>query len=210
MKRAALSLTGLVDKVDRLSLRERAILLALGVALVWALADGLLRAPVASQLKAVAQQTGSAQRRIEAADQALAELARRADPDAGPRQRLAAVRQEYQTRLAATAALRASLVPAREMPALLESLVARHPGLRLVALKSLPPEPVAGGGLYRHGVELELEGGYAQLVGFLQRAERMPRRPFWDRAELDASHHPAVRLKLRLYTLSQEEAWLAL
>lgn len=204
----------LMAKIDQLSLRERVILLLLGLALTWAAIDGLLRAPMASRLKQIDQQTEAVSKRIEAADTALTELGRRADPDAGLRQRLAAVRERYQERLDATADLRASLIPAHDMPAVLEGLVAAYPGLRLVGLKNLAPEPVGPAAdrpaLYRHGVELEVEGGYGQLVGFLERAERMPRRPFWDSAELDASRHPKLRLKLRLYTLSQEAAWLAL
>lgn len=216
MNLKAPGLAELLAKVDRLSLRERVILLLLGLALTWALADGLLRAPLARQLQALDLQGAAAAKRIEAADAVLAELGRRADPDADLRRRLANVRDSYQGRLDATADLRASLIPARDMPALLEDLVAAYPGLRLVGLKNLAPEPAgpaaagARPALYRHGVELEVAGGYAQLVGFLRRAEAMPRRPFWDSAVLDASRHPELHLKLRLYTLSEEAAWLAL
>jgi MSHA biogenesis protein MshJ len=221
MKAADLRLSSLAERIDRLSLRERAILLVLGIALAWALLDALLLQPLARQGQALVQQTEAAGKRIEAADQALAEVARRADPDATPRQRLATLRNEYEARLDATAGLRNSLIPAREMAAMLESLIGAYPGLDLVSLKTLPPEPLGQpaaqpgqpaavtSALYRHGIELELAGGYADLVGFLRRAERLPRQAFWASAGLDAGEHPRLRLKLRLYTLSQDQTWLA-
>jgi MSHA biogenesis protein MshJ len=217
MSTGKFSLAALLEKVDALTLRERVILLTLGLALIFALFDSVLTAPVAQRLKQLEQETTRANERNQAAQALLADLAGKADPDVALRQRLVAARANYERRLEQTAGLRAGLIPAREMPGLLEELASAYPGLRLVGLRNLPPEPVGElakqdgpPALYRHGVEIEVEGGYAQLVGFLERAERMPRQPFWDHAALDASKHPALRLKLRLYTLSQEETWLAL
>lgn len=65
--------------------------------------------------------------------------------------------------------------------------------------------PVA---LYRHGVELTLEGSYADLLAYVQSVEAMPQRVLWGGLQLKVEQHPLVVLTLRLYTLSPDRSWL--
>lgn len=125
--------------------------------------------------------------------------------------------------------VRSGLVSPQAMPALLESLLARHHRLKLVSLQTLPTEPVAtevaevppaatepannpkeSQRLYRHPMELRLSGSYADITAYVAALERLRPRLLWSGLELDASRHPSIELKLRLYTLSLEKAWLAL
>jgi len=114
-------------------------------------------------------------------------------------------------------------------------MLAGQPGLRLVSLDTLPPEPVGvpvsdkaqstqqtpaaqttqatpttppPAALYRHGVKLTLTGNYAALTRYMTRLEHLPVGFYWARAELDAHEHPEISLTLILYTLSQEATWL--
>lgn len=64
--------------------------------------------------------------------------------------------------------------------------------------------------LFRHGVEIVLEGGYSDLVAYMKALEDMPSQLFWAKAKLDAADYPALRLTLVLYTLSLDEKWIAL
>lgn len=64
--------------------------------------------------------------------------------------------------------------------------------------------------LYRHGVTLVLQGGYADMVAYMEALERLPTQLFWGRAALDAIEHDKATLTLTLYTLSLEEKWIAL
>lgn len=70
--------------------------------------------------------------------------------------------------------------------------------------------PVAIGGLYRHGVELVLEGSYADLLGYLQAMEALPQRVLWGGVQLQVEQHPRCVLTLRVYTLSRDPNWLEL
>ena len=135
-----------------------------------------------------------------------------------------------------------SMVAPAEMVLLLERLLARHPGVRLTAMRSLASEPWRGpppgadpgtdaganpaissaasapragapgqrSGLYRHGVELELEGGWHALRAYLADIERSPRRLQWGQLQLSSQEHPTTRMKISLHTLSLEAAWLQL
>lgn len=73
-----------------------------------------------------------------------------------------------------------------------------------------PPELKLPELVYRHGVELTLEGGYVDMVNYLSQLEAMPVRLIWGRARLDASNHPRTRLTLTLFTLSLEKDWMKL
>jgi MSHA biogenesis protein MshJ len=73
---------------------------------------------------------------------------------------------------------------------------------------------VAGPGqqelLYRHGVQLELQGSYLDMVSYMEALERMPSQLFWGKATLEAQEYPKARLTLTLYTLSLDTKWISL
>ena len=62
--------------------------------------------------------------------------------------------------------------------------------------------------MYRHGVELTVEGSYADLLAYVRAIEAMPQRVLWAGMQLKVEQHPKVLLSLRLYTLSLDRSWL--
>ncbi|CDG82757.1 hypothetical protein [Janthinobacterium agaricidamnosum] len=64
--------------------------------------------------------------------------------------------------------------------------------------------------LHRHGVEVVLQGGYLELVNYMDALEAMPSHVYWGKANLLAGHYPDASLTLTLYTLSLDEKWIAL
>ena len=68
--------------------------------------------------------------------------------------------------------------------------------------------PPGGPALYRHGVELTLEGGWSDLLAYLQALETMPRRVLWGGVSMKVEQYPKVVLTVRLYTLSLDRGWL--
>lgn len=131
-----------------------------------------------------------------------------------------------------------ALVGSDRMVELLEQLLARHGEVRVRAMRSLgrsdllaaatagqagaiaaitaaPPADAASANagpvsptLYRHGVELELEGGFADLLAYLQAMEALPQRVLWGSVALKVQQHPRSVLTLRVYTLSRDRHWL--
>ena len=150
------------------------------------------------------------------------------NPDAGERRQLA----ELQARLGALDArigqLDDKLVPPQRMGQVLQAVLAKHRGLALASLRSLPPEPLlalpadnnngAAGGkpgaphgenIYRHGLEVRLAGSYADLLGYVAELERTPQRLLWGGMTLNAAAYPRNELTLTVYTLSRDRDWLA-
>ena len=62
--------------------------------------------------------------------------------------------------------------------------------------------------LYRHGVELVLEGGFADLHAYLRAMEALPQRVLWGSVSLKVEQHPRSVLTLRVYTISRDRHWL--
>jgi len=64
--------------------------------------------------------------------------------------------------------------------------------------------------LYRHGVEIVLQGSYPDMVNYMTALESLPVQLFWGKAQLDARQYPNSRLTLTLYTLSLDQKWMKL
>jgi len=136
---------------------------------------------------------------------------------------LAQLRHRLQDGEAAMREIEANLVGPDRMLALLEKMLDGHGQLRVREMKSLPRAdlaaeaavPAAAGtaaaerpALYRHGIELTLEGSFADLVRYLEALENMPQRLLWGAMRLKVEQHPKALLTLRVYTLSVDRHWL--
>lgn len=216
--------------------RERMVLIAACIALTWMAADSLWLGPALKDWQQARTAIAEARQKR---DTLQAEIRQRqADNASLVRAQQAELAQWRQRLKDADASLRtheASLVGADRMVDLLERLLARHGEVQVRGLRSLgrsdllnpagsnaaaapaapasaaasqTPAPVVG--LYRHGVELVLEGSYADLLSYLQAMEALPQRVLWGGASLQVEQHPRSVLTLRVYTLSRDPNWLEL
>jgi MSHA biogenesis protein MshJ len=64
--------------------------------------------------------------------------------------------------------------------------------------------------LYRHGVEVQVQGNYLDMINYMAALEHLPTQLFWGKVKLDAQHYPDARLTLTLYTLSLDQKWMKL
>ncbi|MBF0369471.1 MAG: hypothetical protein HQL52_08455 [Magnetococcales bacterium] len=109
-----------------------------------------------------------------------------------------------------------TLVPPEDMPEVLKRFLDRNSGLRLKSMEAVEAEPMGGDDnkdkeedqereedvLFRHGLELELVGGFPETVAFLKDLENAPWRIFWDEIEYVVDQYPQAQIKLEVYTLS--------
>jgi MSHA biogenesis protein MshJ len=221
--RARATASRLLRAFDGRARRERLLLIGAGVAIAWMLADGLWLTPAFKEwTNARARHTtaSAALRRLND------EVAQRGNETRSAEQQLLSEVTHWRTRVSQTeTALRefgGSLVGAAEMVPVLDRLLAQTGGLRLRSMQSLGPSEVGApaaspatpadaktaGTLYRHGVELNVEGTYADVLAYVQAIETMPQRVLWGGMQLKVEQHPKVVLTLRLYTLSQDRSWL--
>lgn len=212
-------------RYDRFSGRERRLVLLAGVVLLAALIFTAVIAPLLKENQALQHKRQALTRQLEATQAQQRQLATQPDPNlaaqqqlTAAQQRLAAVDQQLQT-------LQSQLVPAGQMATLLERLLHANGRLALVSLKTLPAVPLAADGkaeaaagkavsgaatgLYKHGVEITVQGNYFDLLAYLQSIEQLPANMIWSDLRFKVDHYPVNTLTLTLYTLSLDRIWLS-
>lgn len=149
------------------------------------------------------------------------------DPDAPNKAALAEIETRMQQLAEELRRFDESLISPQQMPTLLRALLARHKGLTLVGMRTLPPTPLIpppspvkgqegkeavpppADNIYQHGIELKVIGSYGDLVAWLTELEASPYRLIWSEMKLSAIW-PRSELTLTVYTLSLDEKWLVL
>lgn len=206
------------ERIDAASLRGRVmVFLALTLVLMF-VANGTLLQPLRAKQKRLAADNAQSQKELGVIQAELRKLLQvnAADPDAANRRRQAALREEVSQLNARIAQEQKRFTTPERMRGVLEEMLERNKGLSLVDLKSLPSVPISPGkpgapsaqGLFRHGVELTVRGSYADLYQYLRTLEQSPTQLYWGRAELAVGEHPSVTLKLVVFTVSFDRAWL--
>ena len=226
------------SRIDALNLRERVMAFAIAALLLVALINVLIMDPLLAKQKQLSQQAAQDEQQIAAmqAEIQARVAAHNVDPDAAERARLQNLKQQSAKLRGELMGMQKGLVSPDKMTALLEDLLRRNSGLQLLSLKTLPvslltdplpPEakgpanseasqgkdkgqekPAAGEAVFRHGVELTIQGSYADITQYLTQIESMPWQLFWARAKLSVDTYPKARLTLTLFTLSLDKTWL--
>jgi len=213
-------LRDLADRYDALSLRERSLIAVAVVGLIALIWHTVLMSPLERERRGREQRVAALRVETEQLAKAAEELEQRGhqDPDRATREAIDALGREIAAADGQLRDLTAGLIEPREMARVLEQILARKTELRLIALRSLPGQPLLAAEpgatappqvqIYKHGVELELEGGYLPALRFLQALQALPWRFFWERLEYQVPEHPRGRLRMTLYTLSLQEGWI--
>jgi MSHA biogenesis protein MshJ len=100
-------------------------------------------------------------------------------------------------------------------PASNPALSSVPPNVAALPVQAKPAQPAAPAVkpnelLYRHGVEVVLQGNYVDMVNYMAALEKLPTQLFWGKVRLDAADYPNARLTLTLYTLSLDQKWMKL
>jgi MSHA biogenesis protein MshJ len=160
------------------------------------------------------------------ADNALREIQAKlaADPNLTYRQALEAAQASRTQFIQRIDQETSTLVSPEKMKALLQDLLRTQAKLKLVSLESssaplaLPGDEAAGEKdakappvvMYRHGLQLTLEGGYFELLTYLSSIESSGWRLHWDSLDYEVGEAGAgrARIILELHTLSRDAGWV--
>jgi MSHA biogenesis protein MshJ len=222
----------------RLARRERAILALAGVVVVLGLGFVTSIDPALSKKSLLERQIASQRTEIDTLQEAIAAASH--DPNAPLREQLGLLRDQIRVTDGQFERLQYGLVQPQHMGDLLQSLLREHRGLQLLGLRTLPVvamidpaldlakgasaghAPAAAGTasasgaadddawLFRHSVEIKIQGSYADMVSYLQDIEGLPRRVHWGGLEIDARRYPASVMTVTIYTVSLDRTWWVL
>jgi MSHA biogenesis protein MshJ len=205
-----------VERLDAMALRERVLIFAALALMLILIANTVFIAPLRAKQRQLATEMAQQQKDVAGLQDQLQRLVQGSagDPDAPNRVRRTALSEELRQLNARIVEEQRRFTPPQHMRAMLEEMLEKNRGLALVDLKTLPVAPIDGqragasGGMYRHGIELTVRGGYGELYEYLRTLEKLPNQLYWSRAELTVAKFPLLTLKLTVHTLSFDRAWL--
>jgi MSHA biogenesis protein MshJ len=223
----------LANWIDSRKLSERGLLFAAIVALLVVVLNQIFLHAASVKIAAQTKQMvtdRSATGKLQAEIQKLAAQVV-VDPDAVNKARLQKLLADDASARAAIKQSSQDLVAPDQMISMLEAIMARQGKLELVSLTKLPIQSVstsppealapvmakpaaqanaaqAADVVYKHGVEIVVQGGYVELMDYLAQLENLPVRVVWGNLKLHVETYPKTTMSLTMYTLSLEKKWL--
>ena len=223
------SLKALAARVDGMTLRERALIFVGAAGMLVLLVHAFALQPVLRTQRAHVERIKSDASQLKAVEDALAKSADagRADPLEATRARIRTAEEKLAESERQLVDQRASQASPEQLSALLHEVLGRSRNLKLISLRVVPsaavapppaPAPAKAGKaapkppvqLYRHGVEVEMAGGYLALLRFLEEVEALPWRLSWSGVELRTASHPEIVLRATLFTVTSTPSLLKL
>lgn len=213
---------GLLDRYRALSLRERVLVGATLLTATWSIWAVTLGDWQYTSLNRMEVSVESLQREVVNARAERRQLETVGVADANERLRRERNRLDGKLREmdASLGTLLDRFVAPERMPTLLEDVMGHFPGLTLVRVESLPAEPMevsaATGGeapsaavlIYRHPLRIDFQGGYFEVMAFLNEIEAGAWRFGWRRLDYQVTDYPIASVTVEIETLSRERSWI--
>ena len=220
MQNLRVQITAVRDRIDALSLRERAMVFAAFMVVLYLIATSLVFGPLRAEHGRVQQDLKAKRDQLQAAELQIQTLASSGSGDANSQNRakVAALKQQLQQLDAEMDSMTAGVVAPKEMAKLVERMLSQNRGLELIKLENLPAAPLADtkaapaqtadAQVYKHGMRVQLRGRYADVVEYLKALEALPWKVFWGEVSLEAEKYPSSKVTFVIYTLSRHSGWI--
>lgn len=204
---------------DRLSLRERALLVgAVLVALltIWTMA---CFNPLASKERFLSGEMATTRKAIASAVRSMAALSI-TDPMHVAQAKEKKLNAELRLVNSQLQSRAGGLIEPERMVQVIHDVLSRQRGVNLISLQNksvmslMQPAATgtaateAGAGPYVHPVELVIEGQYLDVLAYLRTLEALPWHFNWKLLELETTVYPLNRVRIGLSTLSMDKDWI--
>ncbi len=222
----------ITSKFETLNKRERLMVTCAIFAAAFFIFNTLLLSPTLASQQRISTELATDNAQIETMRKELDLLSSAPviDPDAQNRQRISALQSQLKLLERDLNGLQSTLISPEEMPKLLRSLLKKNGALKLIALKTLPVTSLLENEstnlvskdavinvadnknppVFKHGVEITIEGRYLDLLEYISDLEKMPWHMLWSKVNLNAEDYPDTQLTLTVYTLSLDKNWLSI
>ena len=226
MKQQYLALT---NYLTALSVRERALVLLVSIAIISAIWDGLLFSKqdhyyqqLINEQKVLSRQQLEIDLEIAKTTAILVESQRTEEEK---KHAIEDVQNQLQKTSFQLKSVLNKLVPPTKITELLRSLLLQTHGLKLVSLSNEPVEnitlnnsdnesqqatDVAQSRLYKHSTTIKLAGNYQQLYQYLTALENSEWGLYWDQLHYHVATYPNAEISIRVHTISTDEYWIGL
>ncbi len=214
------------ERINAHSLRERALIFLAFIAIVSVLTVNLVFAPANAEQKLLEAQLKAKTRQITQIERQIQTilLNQSRDPDVANRAKLKRLKAQIRNLDTTLQRFTKGLVTPRQMVNLVEQVLLKNRRLKIVRLENLPATPLASGTggatgnkgksspeeglIYKHGMRIQLDGRYVDIVNYLKSLEKLPWKVFWGEVTISSDDYPVTRLNLVIYTLSLRQGWI--
>lgn len=220
------------NKFEAFEVRERALMVGALFAAVYLAWDFILLKPIADDTKIALAHERNAKQGIGTAEAELAVLhaVSQRDPDVQLKKELQQLHEKLQSLDNELEVLAVGLVKAKDLPVMLHQMLSQTQNVRLLSLTTLPVETIdlkaekgrsdsAGASatedaetpsaqmaqLYKHAVQVKLEGSYSATYEFVKALEDSEWQFYWDNFDYQVAEYPNASVTLRLFTLAGDK-----
>lgn len=205
----------LQEKTNALSVRERAIIGGAIAVLLLGIFDQLLLRPWLQERESITKEQQKIRASSEQLSQQLTDLEAQLanDPNRVLQDKIAQLLERHRRLDADIARITDGMIAPEKMPALLGELLSERSGLKVQSIKTFPARQLLtteqGGdeapAVYRHDLELRLQGSFDQVQRYLESIEALPQTLVWDVLDFTMERYPRGELLLAVHTLSARE-----
>jgi MSHA biogenesis protein MshJ len=203
-----------VTNVAARNRRERMLITLVGVFLIGMAFYSYVWSPLLAQWSLGQQQERLLAQQSQELSAAITSLtqASQQDPNLPLREKLQVVNKRLAQLNSSLSDQMATLIPAGEMAATLQQILAQSGRLQLESLTSLKPEPILAEqsdfNFYRHGVRLVLRGQFADIYAYLVQLESLPQHFYWQTLNYKVAKYPDAVVEVTIFTLSNNKEFI--
>jgi len=214
-------LTEIIRKFDELPIRMRGLLTFVAIMLVGLIVDSLWIADNFNQSKQLNAQIKQVENTVNELINAQTELNENVVKQRNHPllKQIRLVEEQIQKSKLALEEKTINLIKPESMSNVLGDIILRSKKLKLVSLIKQPPQALFDDQnedksekpqvqMYRHLVELILEGQYKDTQDFLSLIESMPQKINFERFEYEVEDYPQSKVKIVVSTLSLDRKWI--
>lgn len=229
-------ITAWAERFEAFSLRERLLITAAIVVLLFMVWQAMLMSPEELKQTQMVAKMQSINKQTEALNVQIQEMS--AALRGGEAQHINSRISELSSLLARLEQKQKDLtiefIQPKQMAGVLRDMLSAENGLQLNSLESLGAKPLFARAedeekdnskstqdvdvkkaarshqpeIFKHGMRIVFEGDYFKTLAYLRALEAMPWRLYWDNVEYQVIDYPRARVAITVHTLSLHEGWI--
>ncbi|RKZ51772.1 MAG: hypothetical protein DRR16_05425 [Candidatus Parabeggiatoa sp. nov. 3] len=202
----------LITRFENLSLRERALVLLVIMALIYACWDFLLMQPLEEQRLHLLSLLQYKQKHLNTLNQTLQALKNQSniEPDTDNHHTLNNLRKELFYQENEIQLLTNTLISPHNLLKL-KSVLVSQTALTLLKLETHISQPLSeispSAKVFKHSLRLEFSGHHKEILAYIRFLEDLPWKFYWDELDIVINDYPSSHFTLTLYTFSQKAGW---
>ena len=211
-----------IKKINALSLRERILLFITLLGAVYFLWEILIFDQLLGSKEKINYNIQAMQEQVAKLHVQMASVSKtiRTDPYKDLKEKIKTLKKENKKFEDDISHLTAQLIPPKEMTELLHKILSEDDELTLIRVENLAEKPMFTDKqevdeetiqrlqIYKHGLEIEFISDYFTTKRFLEKLEALPWELLWDELHYEVKEYPKAVVRVVIYTLSLQKAWI--